>query len=43
VYDTRPAHWIKRFNCQWTDAMGYEQAAYAKPEGWVGGECSSRV
>jgi hypothetical protein len=26
------------FNCQWTDAMGYEQAAYAKPEGWVGGE-----
>jgi hypothetical protein len=26
------------FNCRWTDAMGYEQAAYAEPEGWVGGE-----
>ncbi len=26
------------FNCRWTDAMGYEQAAFAKPEGWVGGE-----
>jgi len=26
------------FNCVWTDAMGYEQAAYAEPEGWVGGE-----
>jgi hypothetical protein len=29
---------VPPFNCQWTDAMGYEQAAYAKPEGWVGGE-----
>jgi hypothetical protein len=26
------------FNCLWTDAMGYEQAAFAEPEGWVGGE-----
>jgi hypothetical protein len=26
------------FDCRWTDAMGYEQAAYAEPEGWVGGE-----
>jgi hypothetical protein len=24
-------------NCTWTDAMGYEQAAYGEPEGWVGG------
>ncbi len=24
-------------NCTWTDAMGYEQAAYADPAGWVGG------
>jgi hypothetical protein len=24
-------------NCTWTDAMGYEQAAYGDPEGWVGG------
>ena len=24
-------------NCTWTDAMGYEQAAFAEPEGWVGG------
>lgn len=23
--------------CTWTDAMGYEQAAYGDPEGWVGG------
>ena len=26
------------FNCTWTDAMGYEQAAWAEPEGWVGAE-----
>jgi hypothetical protein len=24
--------------CVWMDAMGYEQAAYLEPEGWVGGE-----
>jgi hypothetical protein len=24
-------------DCTWTDAMGYEQAAYGEPEGWVGG------
>jgi len=24
-------------NCTWTDAIGYEQAAYADPAGWVGG------
>jgi hypothetical protein len=24
-------------NCRWTDAMGYEQAAYREPLGWVGG------
>jgi hypothetical protein len=24
-------------NCQWTDAMGYEQAAWGLPERWVGG------
>jgi hypothetical protein len=24
-------------NCQWTDAMGYEQAAFGRPERWVGG------
>ncbi len=24
-------------NCTWTDAMGYEQAAFGEPEGWVGG------
>lgn len=24
-------------NCTWTDAMGYEQAAYGEPAGWVGG------
>jgi len=24
-------------DCQWTDAMGYEQAAYGLPEHWVGG------
>jgi hypothetical protein len=24
-------------NCTWTDAMGYEQAVFAEPEGWVGG------
>jgi len=24
-------------NCRWTDAMGYEHAAYGEPEGWVGG------
>jgi len=29
---------VAPFNCQWTDAMGYEQAAYAEPEGWVGAE-----
>ena len=29
---------VPPFNCRWTDAMGYEQTAYAKPEGWVGGE-----
>jgi len=23
--------------CQWTDAMGYEQAAWGLPERWVGG------
>ncbi len=23
--------------CLWIDAMGYEQAAYLEPEGWVGG------
>jgi hypothetical protein len=23
--------------CTWMDAMGYEQAAWAEPEGWVGG------
>ena len=26
------------FNCTWTDAMGYEQAAWAETEGWVGAE-----
>ena len=26
------------FDCTWTDAMGYEQAARADPEGWVGAE-----
>jgi len=26
------------FDCTWTDAMGYEQAAWADPEGWVGAE-----
>jgi hypothetical protein len=26
------------FGCRWTDAMGYEQAAWGEPEGWVGGE-----
>jgi hypothetical protein len=26
------------FNCTWTDAMGYEQAAWAEPDGWVGAE-----
>jgi hypothetical protein len=26
------------FNCTWTDAMGYDQAAWAEQEGWVGGE-----
>jgi len=25
-------------NCRWTDAMGYEQAAYGRPRGWAGGE-----
>jgi len=25
-------------NCRWTDAMGYEQAAYGHPRGWAGGE-----
>lgn len=25
------------FACRWTDAMGYEQAAWGAPEGWVGG------
>jgi hypothetical protein len=25
------------FDCRWSDAMGYEQAAYGEPEGWVGG------
>jgi hypothetical protein len=24
-------------DCQWTDGMGYEQAAYGLPERWVGG------
>jgi hypothetical protein len=24
--------------CVWMDGMGYEQAAYLEPEGWVGGE-----
>jgi len=24
--------------CVWMDGMGYEQAAYVEPEGWVGGE-----
>jgi hypothetical protein len=24
-------------DCEWTDAMGYEQAAYGLPEHWVGG------
>lgn len=24
-------------NCTWTDAIGYEQAAFADPAGWVGG------
>ena len=24
-------------DCTWTDAMGYEQAAWADPAGWVGG------
>jgi hypothetical protein len=24
-------------NCKWTDAMGYEQAAFGRPERWVGG------
>ena len=23
-------------SCRWTDAMGYEHAAFAQPEGWVG-------
>jgi hypothetical protein len=26
------------FSCTWTDAMGYEQAAWAETEGWVGAE-----
>jgi hypothetical protein len=26
------------FNCTWSDAMGFEQAAWAEPEGWVGAE-----
>jgi hypothetical protein len=25
-------------DCRWTDAMGYEQAAYGRPRGWAGGE-----
>jgi hypothetical protein len=25
------------FNCTWVDAMGYDQAAWAEAEGWVGG------
>jgi hypothetical protein len=25
------------FDCRWSDAMGYEQAAYGEPAGWVGG------
>jgi len=25
-------------NCTWSDAMGNEHAAFAEPEGWVGGE-----
>jgi len=26
------------FDCTWADAMGYEQAAWAETEGWVGAE-----
>jgi hypothetical protein len=28
---------LPQTNCTWTDAMGYEQAAYGEPDGWVGG------
>lgn len=28
---------VPSIGCTWTDAMGYEQAAYGEPEGWVGG------
>lgn len=38
----RPASWsyLPRGanGCVWMDAMGYEQAAYLEPEGWVGDE-----
>ena len=28
---------VAPFTCRWADAIGYEQAAYGEPEGWVGG------
>lgn len=28
---------VPGIGCTWSDAMGYEQAAYGEPEGWVGG------
>ena len=31
------------FNCTWTDAMGYEQAAWAETEGWVGRRDPARL
>jgi hypothetical protein len=37
----RPAWWYLPSgakDCVWMDAMGYEQAAYLEPEGWVGDE-----
>ena len=34
----RPSRRRPRFNCTWADAMGYEQAAWAETEGWVGAE-----